>query len=268
MIKTVHDIWNRIVDYPNLQRANIELLDQVTNFQARFHSCSSALSKLKKKLEKPSVHDAEYWDNKWEKSRIRYRAPKAKEVTKYVKYREIKEVSDIARNVINASPLNADDVDAVPIAVLKWLEKQFKARRFKYKLDKGEDWATSEVLLERKYGDCDDWGILEYYLIREIFTQLNIWEHVKHRLKCVAGNVNRYGSIPSTAGGHFYLNWLHSDGQWYTVESTYYRSNAINNYGKMPQKYNSAYGVIWFSFNEDYSWTQNSLTISRGGFKK
>jgi len=80
--------------------------------------------------------------------------------------------------------------------------------------------------------NCDDHGILLYYVIRRVFELMGIWHNVSHRLKCMCGNVNHYGSIPSVAGGHFYLNWLHNDGYWYTVESTYYLERAILNFGQ------------------------------------
>lgn len=214
------------------------------------------------------VTDAEYWNNKWVQHPVWYRAPDKKRVIDYVKYKKILLIDDIADTLIREHNLSVDNVDVVPLTVLKWLESEFEAHRFKYKLDNGEIWSGPEEVLERKYGDCDDWGILEYYIIREIFKQLECWEVVKHRLKAVAGNVNSPGIIPSVRGGHFYLLWLHSDKEWYTIESTYYRYMAIANWGKKPQKVNPIYGVIWFSFNSEYSWSQHSITVSKEDFKK
>ena len=115
---------------------------------------------------------------------------------------------------------------------------------------------------------CDDYMILEYDIIRELFNQLSVWENVKHRLKCVAGNVNKRGSIPSNAGGHAYLIWLAEDKEWYTVETTYYPEKAITNFKKLPQKHNQMYGTMWFTFNEDKSWAQNSITVTTLDFNK
>lgn len=260
----VKDIWNRIVDYHRLQneydnlvKADMVMIEQIQELQKSYDE----LVKLSPKS--PHMDDAEYWNNKWQQNKVRYRAPNTKAVTEYVKYREIKEITDIANMLIRTDALVGNDFDSIPLSALKWLEEQFKVKKFKYQLDKGEDWSDPETLLERKYGDCDDWGILLYSIIREIFKQLGNWDKVKHRLKCVAGNVNNRGSIPSGAGGHFYLNWLHFDGNWYTVESTYYRPNAIANFGKLPQKLNPMYGTIWFTFNEQFSWAQNSLTVTK-----
>jgi hypothetical protein len=212
----------------------------------------------------PDINDAEYWNNKWKQSSVWYSAPKRMKVIDYVRYRKIPDVEKIALLLIDTIPSLRDDKDSVALEVMKWIDKQ----KFQYKSDKGEDWFSPEDFFLRAYGDCDDFGIFEYYLIREIFKQLGQWDVVKHRLKCICGNVNNRGNIPSGAGGHFYLNWLHSDGEWYTVESTYYRPNAIGVYGKIPQKLNKVYGTIWFSFNEDFSWAQNSLTVSKKDFDK
>lgn len=113
---------------------------------------------------------------------------------------------------------------------------------------------------------CDDWGILEYNIIREIFLMLGVWQKHKHRLKCVVGNVNLYGPIPSSAGGHFYLMWLHDDREWRVVESTYFRPRAILSYHSKPMKFNSAYGTIWFTITEDHSFAQNSISVSKKHF--
>jgi regulator of replication initiation timing len=214
------------------------------------------------------VDDAFYWNNKWKQSIVKYSAPKKKKVIDYVKQTNIPLVDGIASVLLGKYNLLDSSEDLVPLSVMKWMDKQFQKKEFKYKLDKSEKWNAPEETFDKKIGDCDDWGVLEYYLIRAVFIKRGEWNHVKHRLKCVAGNVNHYGAIPSSAGGHFYLIWLHSDGNWYTVESTFHRSTAIMNFGKKAQKLNSAYGTIWFTFNENHSWSQKSLTISQLDFKK
>ena len=125
-----------------------------------------------------------------------------------------------------------------------------------------------EVFAHKKGYDCDSYGILEYYLIREIFKQLNRWEEVKHRLKCVVGHVHNTDKVYTYAGLHFYLIWLHSNGEWQTVETTFYRERAIINFGKTPHKLNQQYSLISFTFNEDWSWAQNSLLLDRLDFEK
>jgi hypothetical protein len=218
--------------------------------------------------ERPSVDDANYWNSKWQQSSVRYAAPQSKHVTRYLTNTNLPEITQIASSLISSERLSSDNSDKVPITVLRWLDSQFRKGTFQYRLDASENWENPHSVLTSRINDCDGWGIVEYYVIREIFGQLGIWGQVKHRLKCVAGNVNHYAALPMSAGGHFYLNWLHADGYWYTVESTYYRGKAMTNYGKLPQKLNPAYGTIWFTFNEQFSWAQNSLTVTREDFRK
>lgn len=248
---------------------------ELEQWKADFNKAIEIGNKLKEEIEKlnkelqelnkkPLIEDSEYWNNKWQKSNVFYSAPKRKLITEYVKYREIKEITEIAKE-LSKQKTNIDDI---PKVVLNWLHNKFKLNEFKYVSDTSEKWNTPEETLNSKKGDCDDWGILEYYIIRECFKQLGKWEQVKHRLKCVAGNVNNKGSIPSSAGGHFYLIWLADDCNWYTIESTYFREIALINYKETPQKLNSMYGTIWFSLSEEFSFAQNSIAVSKEDFKK
>jgi len=249
-------------DYLDLENVIIEWMEISS-------SLSSELAKLEAETEPPSVFNDDYWNDKWKRSTVWYKAPKKKKVIEYIKAKNSEVINNLANVLIGKYKLSSSNVDNVPLSVMKWVESEFKARRFKYLLDKGEIWETPEEVLEAKKGyDCDSYGILMYYVIRKIFQELEVWNEVKHRLKCVTGNVNRRGSIPSSAGGHFYLLWLHSDGQWYTVETTYYRPVSILNFGKKPQKLNSMYGTIWFTFNESHSWAQHSIVINQKDYKK
>jgi len=278
---SIKDIWHRIVNY---DRDVDELNAQLTNLYNQSHDKIDTLNIqitqlndqiLKqdviiksKTIIKPSVDDADYWNNKWNKSTIYYNAPKRKKVTEYVQYRDIPQITDIAHILISDNPDIRHDKDGVVFTAMNWLENQFKNGTFRYVSDQGEVWEPPEETLTSKRGDCDNFGIVTYFVIREMFKQLDQWEQVKHRLKCVAGNINQRSSIPSGAGGHFYCNWLHSTAEWFTVESTYYRKNAINMFDKIPQKLNNLYGTIWFTFNEEYSWAQHSLTVTKNDFKK
>jgi hypothetical protein len=262
----VDDYEELCSDYGVLEAENDIQYKMIQQLNTRNTELSSQIQRYKCK--RPSVHNAKEWDNRWKQNKVYYSAPKRKQVIEYVRYRHSEIIDGIAVILIRTNALRSDDCDGVPIAVLKWLIKKFKSRTFKYKTEKKETWLDPEELLSKKEGDCDDWGILEYFLIRAIFMKLNCWDKVKHRLKCVAGNVNNFGSIPSSAGGHFYLVWLRGDKEWYGVESTYGRERSLRDYGVKPLKFNSAYGVIWFSFTEYTSWSNHSLTVSKNDWKK
>ncbi len=283
---TFTDWLTRIREYPQLlleykllKQSNINLQEDfllLTETYAELHDdyleVINEVELLRAKLDKKErdVMDSTFWNTKWKQSTIYYNAPKRKKVVDYVTYREIESISSISSFIIANNALHPGCVDNVPLAVMNWTNDMFDDKELKYKHDPGKTdlWRTPEETLSLKYGDCDDISILEYYITRQIFKDLGIWDENKHRLKFICGNVNRRGSIPSSAGGHAYLNWLADDGNFYTFESTYYLPNAIRNYKKLPQKLNPIYSTIWFSFNEQYSWSQHSISVSENDFKK
>lgn len=270
MIQKIRNWLEALNNYDLVKNQLTELLFLCEGHEQELNGQDRYITELEEQIEpEPNIDDADYWNNKWKKSTVWYSAPKRKKVIEYVKEKSSLPIINLANVLIGKYNLSSNDLDDVPLKVMKWVESQFKARKFKYLLDKGEIWEDPEDVLDAKKGyDCDSYGILMYYVIRQIFQLLGKWDEVKHRLKCVAGNVNRKGSIPSSAGGHFYLLWLHSDGQWYTVETTYYRPVSILNFGKKPQKLNSMYGTIWFTFNESHSWAQHSIVINQKDYKK
>ena len=231
---------------------------------------------LLKLIRKKKKKDADYWNNKWMRNKIYYSAPKPKPVQEYLKLRNSNEEVTFlrfAKQIIQEYNLTKDNVDAVPLAVMKWRQKYFQKNRY-YKEDiktfkKREYWSNAyDTLINPKRGwDCDDLGVVLYNIIKYIFIEFEIWDKVKYRLKCVCGNINRLGAFPSCAGAHFYLIWLADDEEWYVVETTYYVDRSINLYKKIPAKYRPEYGTIWFTFNEDYAWSQHSFTISKKDWK-
>jgi hypothetical protein len=267
----------RVDDYENIINELVEIsanLDTLAQESKDLQSVITSLSnrnmelsaKIMAQTKVHDVNDSEYWNNKWIKKVIYYAAPKKNKVTAYLNKPVNKAIVEIAKNIISNNNNSINNESSVILAVMKWVDKE----KFKYGNDIGEVWKKPEQVLKDKriQNDCDDIGILEYYLCREIFKQLNKWDKVKHRLKCVCGNVNRPYGVPSSAGGHFYLIWLANDCNWYVMESTYYRNIAISKFLNSPIKLNPTYGTMWFTFNEEYSWAQNSLVIEKQDFYK
>lgn len=217
----------------------------------------------------PEVDDKQAWDNRWKQQSVFYKAPKKKLVVKHLEYVGIAPVLGTALDIMDTYNITEkDSSDIVPLSVMRWVENKFKLGEFKYKLDKRETWNAPEVTFKNKYGDCDDIGIMMYFIIREIFIQLDRWEKVRHRLKCVVGHVHEHGQLNAYAGLHFYLNWLYGDKEWYTVESTFYRDRAIRNFGFTTQEQNRQYGLICWTFNEYGMWSQKGMVVSNLDFKK
>jgi len=260
MIKTIKQWLFRIKEYPLL-------LERFNDSESELNLVMEELKKYKQ-LEEPYGSYAEYWNTKWKQSVITYSAPKKLKVTEYLAYRQIPEITQLAQQLIREHHLISTLPDKVPLEVLKWLEERFNSLGFRYLPETKEYWDQPEEVMEKKEADCDGYGILEYFLIREIFKQLNCWEIVKHRLKCVDGHVHHPQLFYPYGGRHFYLIWLNGEKQWMTVETTFYRELAIANYGKKAQKDNPIYGTINYTFNEQFSWAHNSLVVERNYEKR
>jgi len=268
MIKFIQEVMKRYKGYVDLQADAVILIDRNNKLMEENKELSKQISELVDQQEEnlPSVDNSDYWDQKYPQAQIFYAAPIRKLVTSYVEPRQVKSITLLADAFINTHTFI--DADEVPLAVMRWLNENFLRKNFKYKLDKGETWELPEVTITDGYGDCDSWGIVEYYLIREILTKLGWWESTQHRLKCQVIHVHELGQNYPYAGVHFNLLWLHSDGQFYTVESTFNLGKAIANFSTLPQKYNPQYGLICWTFNEYGMWSQNSIDASRLDFKK
>ena len=272
----IKEWFKRIKDYPRLQQEVVALSDELgivrSSLQDYIEENVGLINDIHRLKPDRDVSDASYWNNKWKQSKVYYNAPKRTVVTIFLNRTQelqgIKQLQEIYQMLAQEMNIGYEfPPDNVPLAVMQWVDSKFKKGVFKYVPEKGEQWQLAEETLASGKGDCDDYGILMYSLIRELFLAKGLWEQNKHRLKCVAGNVNKYSDIPSVEGGHFYLLWLHSDGQWRTVETTYFRERAILNWD-VPHKLKPQYGVIWFTFNSDYSWSQNSVTVSKEDYKK
>lgn len=245
MIKLIKTWVHRVRDYDNLNNLYLSLetvnADNVSKYLAvlkQLENCKSSLP------HEPDVMDAGYWNNLYKQKRIYYSAPNRKLVTWYLKYRNIPEVNEIALFFKEIDP------DRIVLECLIWLDSRFKEEFFTYKKDKGEVWNTPEQTFKSFEIDCDDTGILLYYIIRQRFKDVQIWEQNKHRLWCQDIHVHESNQDHAYAGRHFNLIWLHSDGKIYTVESTFYRSRSILNFGTKPQAENPQYGLINYTFNE------------------
>jgi hypothetical protein len=243
------------------------MLNNITVLKSELLKREFEITDLKKKLDDTTYvvtcDDWVYWDSKWKQNNIWYNAPDNKRVIEYVSYRDIQEIKSLAGTLINVNGNSFDNPDVVVSVYMNYQKKQFDDKKWKYMLDPSNKdlWRTPEETLKLGYGDCDDWMILGYYIMREMFKQLGLWEKVKHRLKCMDGHVFGGGDILVYQGRHAYLSWLHTDTNWYTVETTYYREHSINNFGKLPQKLNDWYGPIDYTFTEYTSWAQRSMTV-------
>ena len=238
-----------------------ELDKQITDLKEEIDTIERLGSVLK---EQKDYKNQQYWNTKWKQSKVFYAAPKSRYVVEYLQRPVSDKIKAISKEIIKDYALTSTNIDEVPKAVMNWVDTQ----NFKYELDKTEEWADPDVFFSRKTGDCDDNGVLEYYLIRQIIVSFGLWEENKHRLKCVDGHVHHPYQFYTYAGRHFWLIWLAEDSEFYTVETTFYKEKAIKNWLKLSQKLNPQYGTINYTFTDYVSFAQNSVTVSQTDYKK
>ena len=115
-----------------------------------------------------------------------------------------------------------------------------------------EYWAPADVSAKTRRGDCDSLAILMHVLILDMFEMFNFNEY-GWRLKLTAG-------IVLGEGGHAYNIWLHDDGEWYVIESTYdLKGSFARTWLKTPVRNNNMYVDFWGFARPDRSFKGFSL---------
>lgn len=185
--------------------------------------------------------------------------PSNKPVVNYLEYRPLETISSLATTIRGNTLNSTSSVDLFPIALMKYMDKNLECnflkipttkKKWTYLADKGEYWQTPEETIQKGKGDCEDFAILQYFILREMFMQVGKWDEVRHRLFMQDIHLFNGGTILNYDQRHANLIWLHSDGKFRTIETTYFLSRAINNYSSLAQCDNDTYGPINYIFNE------------------
>lgn len=115
-------------------------------------------------------------------------------------------------------------------------------------------WQSPSETISSGTGDCDDWGILLYALLRRAGVP-------SYRLKCSVTGIVVDGA---PAGFHFHVLYLAKrDYEWYTLEGTWYPERALTRFLSVPRAQSTdLYSTILFTFNEEYVWAQHSFSLS------
>lgn len=114
-------------------------------------------------------------------------------------------------------------------------------------------WQSPKETVDLGKGDCDDWGLLLYCILRQ--ANVPAW-----RLKCNVTNVIKQGVLE---GLHFDLLYLaKTDYEWYVLEGTWYPQTALLRFLHEPRKEcTDLYGAILFTFNEEFVWAQHDFNV-------
>lgn len=111
---------------------------------------------------------------------------------------------------------------------------------------KADYWERADKSAVTRRGDCEDLSILMHCVIHSLLLKFELQEHY-FRLKMTASRV-------LGEGGHAYNIWLHDDGEWYAVESTYDLQGSFKRtWLKTPIKNNNLYVDFWGFARKDRS---------------
>lgn len=217
------------------------------------------LEKLfKRENNKMGLKNESYYNNKWKQKPIIYngRALRGKKDRIGVDVKDFIPTNDnILGDIVNRYRLNKGRPDLTAHAVQKWVVKFLS-----YKYDEDENqcpefWQFPFESIASKVGDCEDGAILTASLM--IAAGIPNW-----RCKVAAGYVQSSPTAPQ--GGHSYALYLADDGDWRIMDWCYYEDSRLTVAQKPLAKnggYKNCYKAVWFTFNNEYSWNQTSLTI-------
>lgn len=211
----------------------------------------------------PEATCAKWWNSQWKRSKVVWdlRGKGQQDVSDCLKFST--EDGDAARAVLAKIGHLPSDMDSKVKFIMARLQNLYDMSRPKLyggryetdsKLHKTPDyWQSPSETYASGYGDCDDWGILLYLVLR--CADVPAW-----RLKCNVTEVIQEGK---SDGLHFDLLYLaKSDYEWYVLEGTWYPQTAIFRFLSVPRKDSTdKYGLILFTFNEEYTWAQHDFAI-------
>ncbi|MBY9005530.1 MAG: DUF4332 domain-containing protein [Candidatus Lokiarchaeota archaeon] len=219
-------------------------------------------------------YGAEYWNNKWIRSPIIYagRALRGEEYNTQIDVDVktfLKKNDEILNYIIQERDLKKPTYNETALAC-----QQFVCNFLKYKFDEEssecpEFWQFPFESIQFGIGDCEDGAIL----IAGLAINAGV---PSYRIKVCAGNVladPKVAPSEDNLGGHGYAIYLADKDdserglEWVILDWCYLPDPEIliekkplaKNGGK-----DGAYQDVWFTFNDEYSWSQNEFEIIQG----
>jgi hypothetical protein len=117
-----------------------------------------------------------------------------------------------------------------------------------------EYWQFPFETIADRTGDCEDGALL----IAALAINAGV---PAFRVRVVAGMVQPAPTAPQ--GGHGYVSYLReSDNQWVVIDWCYLEDSNIPVAEKSLHKDNQYYKDVWFSFNNEYSWSRQPIRFT------
>ena len=192
---------------------------------------------------------AEYWNNRWPKNKVLYKidGQHSCDVRNLIFTKS--HVLQSVANSIKGQSINQDDIMK---KVLKWTIMNIKYKTDQQLYGQPELWQNPEVTYSRKQGDCEDGALL-------MITLARLCGIPAYKIKLCAGFVKT-----GTKGkeGHAYCIYLADDEKWYTLDWCYWKNESLNNFKKKPHSQNPNYIDIWWTANDEFSWSQHETILN------
>ncbi|MDK2587451.1 transglutaminase-like cysteine peptidase [Romboutsia sedimentorum] len=209
------------------------------------------------------IYDKEYWDNKYEKKSIVYacRCLRGSDDSVEIDVRNFICANDsILQKYIQQYNLKKDTYNETALAI-----QSFIVDNFTYISDLRQDgvneyWQFPYESIASFKGDCEDGAIiLASFLINSGIPS--------YRVRVCAGTVQANEFAP--VGGHAFCTYLRdnkdNDSQdWCILDWCYYQDTELKCEDKpllSDGGYNGCYKDIWWSFNNEYSWSNKEVVI-------
>lgn len=187
------------------------------------------------------------WNTRWKQNMILYNARGLGAV-------DVKDLLNITGNeqlilqsVVDniTSPYDSDDEKVIKIA--KFVNDYITYATDTVNFNKNEYWADPYTVYEREKDDCDGFAFL-------ILKMMELVGIPAYRRKICAGD--------TSFGGHAYIIYLsREDNNWYVIEGSLRAQESFMSFGVQPHSDRMLYGDIWFTFNEEKSWSQKDTLV-------
>jgi transglutaminase-like putative cysteine protease len=201
-----------------------------------------------------------YWDNKYPKNPVIYRGRSIPQKVNgqiiltnlEIDVKTMLTTNDtIIKKIIKEKNITGANNDEKMLNIQKWVVTNIKYIGDNLSEGVVEYWQFPFETLRLGTGDCEDGALL----IAALAINSGI---PSFRLRVVAGFVQPAPTAPQ--GGHGYVAYLReSDNQWVAIDWCYLQDSNTPVPLKPILKNNLVYKNMWFTFNNEYSWSQKEL---------
>lgn len=239
LLNSILDYFKPIFDTKDLQNRLVTL--EKENMEIKMLN-----KKLQTKIDslKQEDKEEEYWNNKWPQSPIVYNAQDEQE-------RDVRNLIFSKSYILErvAGKWRGLEPEEIAYKALCWVIDNVKYTGDIETHKEAEFWQLPEETYATKRGDCEDGAIL-------ITSLMRIAGVPAYKVKICAGWVKSGES----QGGHAYTIFLRDDQTWCVLDWCYWANKKPIKERKQ-QKEESNYLEIWFTFNDQYSFSQHNTNV-------